>query len=138
MSTEVLATWPHAQDSPALLLARRGGRLSDRAARTIITDLGEHVGLGADTSGGIGFGPHALRHTFVTQLLRGGADPAPATEIADVLGTLAQAPPVVAESPPLTGLRGCYSHSGAGGCGVGHCTRAGAVLSSSLLLPSSR
>jgi hypothetical protein len=28
----------------------------------------------------------------------------PATEIADVLGTLAQAPPVVAESPPLTGL----------------------------------
>ena len=42
-------SWPHAQDSPALLLNRRGGRLSDRAARTIITDLGEHVGLGADT-----------------------------------------------------------------------------------------
>jgi len=43
-------TWPHAQESPALLLNRRGGRLFDRAARTIITDLGEHVGLGADTS----------------------------------------------------------------------------------------
>jgi len=39
-------TWPHAQESSALLLNRRGGRLSDRAARTIIADLGEHVGLG--------------------------------------------------------------------------------------------
>jgi site-specific recombinase XerD len=75
--------WPHAQDSPALLLNRRGGRLSDRAARTIITDLGEHVGLGADTSGGISFGPHALQHTFATQLPRGGADP---VLVADLLG----------------------------------------------------
>jgi len=76
-------SWPHAQDSPALLLNRRGGRLSDRAARTIITDLGEHVGLGADTPAGSRFGPHALRHTFATQLLRGGADP---VLVADLLG----------------------------------------------------
>jgi len=76
-------TWPHAQDSPALLLNRRGGRLSDRAARTIITDLGEHVGLGPDTPAGSRFGPHALRHTFATQLLRGGADP---VLVADLLG----------------------------------------------------
>ena len=75
--------WPHAQDSSALLLNRRGGRLSDRVARTITTDLGEHVGLGADTAAGNGFGPHALRHTFATQLLRGGADP---VLVADLLG----------------------------------------------------
>ncbi len=61
--------WPHAQDSPALLLNRRGGRLSDRAARTIITDLGEHVGLGADTPAGSGF-------CHPTPARRGGPGPA--------------------------------------------------------------
>lgn len=64
-----------------MLLNRRGGRLSDRSARTIITDLGEHVGLGDDRGGG--FGPHVLRHTFAIQLLRGGADP---VLVGDLLG----------------------------------------------------
>jgi integrase/recombinase XerC len=74
-------TWPGADASPALLLNRRGGRLSDRSARTIITSLGEQVGLGHDDSDG--FGPYVLRHTFATQLLRGGADP---VLVADLLG----------------------------------------------------
>jgi integrase/recombinase XerC len=65
-------TWPTATKTSALLLNRRGGRLSDRFARAIITALGEQVGLGDDSAGG--FGPHVLRHTFTTQLLRGGAD----------------------------------------------------------------
>ncbi|WP_298800455.1 tyrosine recombinase XerC [uncultured Pseudonocardia sp.] len=49
-------TWPGADHSAALLLNRRGGRLSDRSARTIITGLGEQVGLG--DRDGPGFGPH--------------------------------------------------------------------------------
>jgi len=37
--------WPGAEATDALLLNRRGGRLSDRSARTIITEFGEQVGL---------------------------------------------------------------------------------------------
>jgi 2-polyprenyl-6-methoxyphenol hydroxylase-like FAD-dependent oxidoreductase len=74
-------TWPTASEASALLLNRRGGRLSDRSARAIITALGEQVGLGIDPAGG--FGPHILRHTFATQLLRGGAAP---VLVADLLG----------------------------------------------------
>jgi integrase/recombinase XerC len=72
---------PGAEDTDALLLNRRGGRLSDRSARAIVTDLGAQVGLGDGP--GDGFGPHILRHTFATQLLRGGADP---VLVADLLG----------------------------------------------------
>jgi len=73
--------WPGADTSPALLLNRRGGRLSDRSARAIISGLGEQVGLGCD--GEDGFGPHILRHTFATQLIRAGVDP---VLVADLLG----------------------------------------------------
>lgn len=72
--------WPGA-DQPALLLNRRGGRLSDRAARTIITDLGDQAGLGHEADNP--FGPHILRHTFATQLIRAGTDP---VLVADLLG----------------------------------------------------
>lgn len=72
--------WPGG-DQPALLLNRRGGRLSDRAARTIITDLGLEAGLGHETDNP--FGPHVLRHTFATQLVRAGTDP---VLVADLLG----------------------------------------------------
>ncbi|RCG28653.1 site-specific integrase [Sphaerisporangium album] len=64
-------TWPGA-DTGALLLNARGGRLTDRAARHIITRLGRDAGLGEEP--GRPFAPHILRHTFGAQLVRAGTD----------------------------------------------------------------
>lgn len=66
-------------DGEALLLNRRGDRLSDRAARTVICSYGEAAGLGLDEP----FGPHVLRHTFGTQLVRRGVD---IVTVAELLG----------------------------------------------------
>jgi integrase/recombinase XerC len=65
-------SWSGAGDTPALLLNRRGGRLGDRSVRTIIERFGELAGLGDDPLEP--FGPHVLRHTFGTQLVRAGID----------------------------------------------------------------
>jgi site-specific recombinase XerD len=64
--------WPGASTSAALLLNQRGGRLSDRSVRTIIGRFGELAGLDDDPPDP--FGPHVLRHTFGTQLVRAGVD----------------------------------------------------------------
>ncbi|MGS2648344.1 tyrosine-type recombinase/integrase [Streptosporangium sp. LJ11] len=66
------ATWPGAATTAALLLNVRGGRLSDRAARDIITRLGAAAGINDDAAEP--FGPHVLRHTFGTQLVSAGKD----------------------------------------------------------------
>ncbi|GGO71843.1 tyrosine-type recombinase/integrase [Nonomuraea cavernae] len=68
-------------DSTAVFLNQRGGRLSDRAARDIITGLGEACGINDDPTEP--FGPHVLRHTFATQLIRDGKDP---ILVAELLG----------------------------------------------------
>ncbi|MEQ4722613.1 tyrosine-type recombinase/integrase [Nonomuraea sp. B19D2] len=78
---EVRSAWKGAATHTAVFLNHRGGRLSDRAARDIITGLGDAIGLGDDPTES--FSPHVLRHTFATQLLRDGKDP---ILVAELLG----------------------------------------------------
>ncbi|MFI7225205.1 tyrosine-type recombinase/integrase [Nonomuraea angiospora] len=73
--------WKGAGTHTAVFLNHRGGRLSDRAAREIITGLGDAIGLGDDPTEP--FSPHVLRHTFATQLIRDGKDP---ILVAELLG----------------------------------------------------
>jgi integrase/recombinase XerC len=53
---------------PALFLGARGGRIDQRAVRTLV-----HNRL-SDVDGAPDCGPHGLRHTAATHLLEGGAD----------------------------------------------------------------
>jgi integrase/recombinase XerC len=56
------------KSSGALFIHRRGGRLSDRSVRMLVSDYAQRAGITRAVS------PHTLRHTFATHLLDGGAD----------------------------------------------------------------
>ena len=69
--------WPGATSSPALLLTRRGTRLSVRGASNVFHTIAEAAGLDEATTA------HTGRHTFATTLIRGGTD---LVLVADLLG----------------------------------------------------
>ncbi len=60
--------WASRDDSEALFLNRRGGRLSRQGGWGIVKKYGSKIGLGARLS------PHTLRHSCATHMLEHGAD----------------------------------------------------------------
>jgi site-specific recombinase XerD len=69
--------WPSAKDNPALLLNRRGARLTTRGASQIFHTIAETAGLDDTITA------HTGRHTFATTLICGGTD---LVTVAEMLG----------------------------------------------------
>ncbi|WP_150254833.1 tyrosine-type recombinase/integrase [Nocardiopsis deserti] len=75
--------------SGPLVRNRDEGRLSTRAAAAAVTALGAAAGIGPDDDGEA-FGPHVLRHTFGTDLVRGrgelAREPVDLVTVAELMG----------------------------------------------------
>ena len=76
-------------DTGPLVRNRDGQALSTRAANTVVSELGAAAGIGP-ADDGEPFGPHVLRHTFGTDLVRGRGDlskePVDLVTVADLMG----------------------------------------------------
>lgn len=70
-------SWPGADTTAAVFLNRAGGRLSARSADAVIAAIASDAGLETVVT------PHVLRHTFGTDLVRGGTD---LVTVAELLG----------------------------------------------------
>ncbi|MCY9785690.1 site-specific integrase [Nocardiopsis sp. EMB25] len=75
--------------SGPLVRNRDGGALSTRAANTAVCELGATAGIGPSDNGEP-FGPHVLRYTFGTDLVRGRGDlakePVDLVTVAELMG----------------------------------------------------
>jgi site-specific recombinase XerD len=67
--------WAGADESPALFLNQRGGRLSAKGAHDLITGIAARAGLDEHVTA------HVLRHSFATTLVRGQTDLVVAAEL---------------------------------------------------------
>jgi integrase/recombinase XerD len=67
--------WAGADESPALFLNQRGGRLSAKGAHDVITGIAARAGLDEHVTA------HVLRHSFATTLVRGQTDLVVAAEL---------------------------------------------------------